>query len=104
MTIHTDYAGRRIRFTEERIEHILANHPEMAGQLENVGEVLKNPDAVTRSLTDRDVEIFYKKFDNTPVSEKHLCVIVKKGFEDLFVVTSYFTDTVKRGEKLWLRK
>lgn len=63
-----------------------------------------NPDIVVKSRTDPDVELFYKYYEDTPVTEKYLCVVVKVSIGDLFIITSYFTDTVKKGDILWERR
>ena len=42
--------------------------------------------------------------DTTPVIQKYLCVVVKVLFDDLFIITAYFTDTVKGGEILWEKR
>ncbi len=99
-----DIHGRQIRLTDEREEHIEADHPEMSGQIDKSRETLRNPDKVIRSFTDPEVELFYKYYDVTPVTKKYLCVTIKVFAEDLFIITTYFTDTVKRGEILWKKK
>ena len=63
-----------------------------------------NPDIVVKSRTDPDVELFYRYYEDTPVTEKYLCVVVKLSIGDLFIITSYFTDTVKKGDILWERR
>lgn len=99
-----DIHGRQIRLTDERLNHIEADHPEMSGQIDKIKETLSNPDAIIRSRTDPNAELFYKYYDITPVTKKYLCVIIKVITDDLFLITTYFTDTVKRGEILWERK
>jgi hypothetical protein len=99
-----DIHGRQIRLTDEREEHIENDHPEMSGQIDKLRETLLNPDKVIRSRTDPEVELFYRYYDVTPVTEKFLCVVVKVSANDLFIITTYFTDTMKRGEVLWQRK
>jgi len=47
------------------------------------------------------VELFYRNYETTPVSHKFLCVVVKVLPDDLFMITAYFTDTVKKGLLLW---
>jgi hypothetical protein len=49
-------------------------------------------------------ELFYRHYCITPVTDKHLCVVVKSILEDLFIITAYFTDSIKRGEMLWEKK
>ena len=75
---------------------------EMEVQFDKVQEVLLNPDIIIRSRIDTDVELFYRYYDITPVTEKYLCVL--KLTDDLFIITAYFTDMTKRGETLWKRK
>lgn len=96
-----DVYGRGIRLTSERHWHIENDHPEMAGQIDKIKETLSEPERITRSKTDPEVELFYKHYDQTPVTEKYLCVVVKTSIDDKFIITAYFTDTIKRGETLW---
>ena len=83
-----DIHGRQIRLTDEREEHIEADHPEMSGQIDKLRETLRNPDKVIRSFTDPEVELFYKYYDVTPVTKKYLCVIIKVFAEDLFIINN----------------
>jgi len=99
-----DINNRRIRLTHERQEHIETDHPEMSGQIGKVQETLLNPDIIVRSRTDPGVELFYRHYNVTPVTEKYLCVVVKVLTEDPFIITAYFTDTIKKGEVLWEKK
>ncbi len=85
-----DVYNRRIRLTEERQEHIETDHPEMSGQIDKIEETLLNPDAIVRSRTDPDVELFYRYYDNTPVTKKYLCVVVKVLAEDIFIHNCIF--------------
>ena len=99
-----DVHGRQVRFTGERREHIESDHPEMSGQLEKIENTLSSPDIIVKSRTDPQVELFYRSYRTTPVSEKYLCVAVKALEDDLLIVTAYFTDTMKRGEVVWRKK
>ena len=96
-----DIRNRRIRLTDEREEHIETNHPEMSVQIDKVQDTLLNPDIIVRSRTDPDVELFYRHYDITPVTEKYLCVVVKVLIDDLFIITVCFTDTIRIGEVLY---
>ncbi len=96
--------NRQIRLTDERQEHIEADHPEMYGQIDKIQDTLSNPDIIVKSRTDMEVELFYRHYDITPVTEKYLCAVVKVLVGDLFIITAYFTDTIKRGKMLWERK
>ena len=99
-----DVRRRRIRFSDERQEHIESDHPEMSGQTVKVQETVLNPDVIVRSKTDPEVELFYRHYRTTPVTNKHLCVAVKSIIEDIFIITAYFTDSIKRGEVVWEKK
>ncbi|QOI41700.1 hypothetical protein Lepto782_05170 [Leptospira interrogans serovar Canicola] len=46
-------------------------------------------------------KLFYKYFADTLVGDKYLCVVIKNGIDDLFLVTAYFTDKVKEGKVLY---
>jgi len=99
-----DIHNQQILLTDERQEYIETDHPEMSGQIDKIQETLSKPDIIVRSRTDPDVELFYRHYDFTPVTEKYSCVVVKILVGDMFVITAYFTDTIKRGEVLWERK
>ena len=99
-----DFQNRKIRLTDERFEHIISDHPEMSDQVDNIKYTLADPDMVVRSRTDSEADLFYRYYSGTPVGEKYLCIIVKGRGDDFFILTAYFTDTIKRGETLWIRK
>lgn len=99
-----DFRGRPVRLSAERLAHVEAVHPEMIGQANRVAETLAQPDKVTRSNTDPAVELLYRLYASTPVTSKFLCVVVKSRGENHFIVTAYYTDSVKKGEVLWERK
>jgi hypothetical protein len=99
-----DIHNRRIRLTRERQKHIKSDHPEMSGQIDKIQDTLLNPDMIVRSKTDSEVELFYRHYDVTPVTEKYLCVVVKVLTGRSFILTAYFTDRIKRGQVLWVRK
>ena len=100
----TDLFDRKIRLTAKRLEHIDSDHPEMTGQIDRIAETLSQPSVVIRSRTDSAVELFYRHYPVTPVSEKYMCVVVKVDGSDFFIITAYFTDTFKRGNVLWEQK
>ena len=99
-----DVRHRLVRLTGERLLHWETSHPEMRGQVNRVEDVLRAPDLIVRSRTDPEVELFYRHYRETPVTEKYLCVVVKSGGDDAFIITAYFTDSVKKGEVLWEKR
>lgn len=70
---------------------------------DKVAETLVHPEQIFRSRTDLDMELLYRHYNRTPVTEKYCCVVVKVLVDDRFIVTTYLTDAVKKGEELWKR-
>lgn len=101
MRFYKDVFGRKIRLTQERLNHINDGHPEIARQFVKVRETLLFPDIIISSNTDDDVQLFYRYFKKTPVGGKYLCVVVKEIEKDYFILTIYFTDSLKGGTILW---
>lgn len=100
MKVLKDYAGRDVRLTEERRQHIL-EHPEMANQEAALEETLREPQLVIQSRTDETATLSYRWCFGTRVGDKWLCVVVKYSEEDAFILTAYLTDKPKKGEQLW---
>ena len=99
-----DIRERSIQLTEERKLHLETEHPEMKGQIPHIVETLARPDKIVRSRIDRTVELFYKHYPSIPVTDKFLCTVVKVLSDDAFIITAYYTNTIKGGELLWEKK
>ena len=76
----------------------------MKGLGAEIKRVLREPQLVRRSRSDASVKMFYEFYAQTIVGGKWLCVVVKYGENDAFVVTAYLTDKPKTGEDLWPTK
>lgn len=96
----TDYQGRTVRLTEERLAHI-REHPEMAGLEGAIVATLQAPERVIESLSDPSASLHYRFYLGTRVGDKWLCVVVKYAALDAFVLTAYLTDQPKKGMQLW---
>ena len=83
-----DLHSRSIRLTQQRLEHMELDHPEMLGQIDRIEHTLLKPDTIVRSRTDPQVELFYQLYKGTPVTEKCLCVVIKGSTEDLFIIAA----------------
>jgi len=92
---------RKISLTEGRYDHVCRRHPEVVGEIDKMKKTLASPQMVRRSLYDEKVWLFYRFFENTPVTEKYLMVAARILNNEGFVITSYFTDKVKMGEEIW---
>lgn len=71
MNILTDYQGRRIRLTDERLAHILAR-PAMANMEGLLQELLLHPEVVRRSRSDDTVYFYYRFYEITVVGSEWL--------------------------------
>lgn len=96
MKIIHDCFGRVVRWTDERMAHIL-HHQEMAGMETEVEHTIQSPTEVRISRSD-------EYYAQTRVGGKWLCVVVKYHPDDAFVVTAYLTDQLKAGATIWPKK
>lgn len=95
-----DRFGRWVRVTEERLEHI-REHPEMRGIEPLLSVALGDPARVVASLSDPWVWLYYRQIAHPSLHAKLLCVAVKGGWRDAFVLTAYLTNREKRGRRIW---
>ncbi|MGH7814613.1 MAG: hypothetical protein ACREQI_11515 [Candidatus Binataceae bacterium] len=100
MKIIYDYQGRPVRLTEERLVHIL-DHPEMAGMASAIEETVAHPERVVQSRSDDAARLYYRFYPTTRAGGKFVCVVVKAGPADSFLLTAYLTDKIKKGKPLW---
>ena len=99
MRVFVDIFGDKITLTDERLAHIL-EHPEMIGQINKMAQVLLKPEKVTQSQSDETVRLYYR-WQNKILDGKYICVAVKWSPRRAFVITSYFTDRIKKGVTIW---
>jgi len=94
--------NRLIRLTDERISHILKNHPEMKECILWMIETIENSDFILAG--DFGELIAVKKYEKTPVTtDKYLIVVYKEtSIVDGFILTAYFSrsSNIKR-RKIW---
>jgi len=98
--ILTDYEGRAIRLTDERLAHIL-EHPEMQGMEDRIEQTVRIPERVLESLSDPQARLYYRFYLGTRVGDKHLCVVVKLADNDAFVLTAYLMTKPAGGRQIW---
>jgi len=96
----TAYDGRMIRLSEAQWHHIIFFHPEVESEQVKVMEVLQKPEVVLEGAT-RDTRVYYRFYPSTPVASKHLAVVIKILNREGFIITSYFTERVRKGVFLW---
>jgi len=95
-----DVWGHKVSLTDERQAHFMG-HPEMRGQENKLAETLLEPDVVIQSRSDDSVRLFHRFYRRLTIGDKYLCVVVKYVESNIFLITAYFTDKVKKGEILW---
>jgi hypothetical protein len=90
--------GHRVFLTRDRWRQIIRfKHPTLAGHESDVRTCLEAPSLVRESAKEPDVQLYY-----VPTEHAHLCVVTAPAGEaERFVVTAYFTKTMKSGKELW---
>lgn len=92
--------GFTVRVTRQRWLLITSSkHPVMAGQEAIVKGALETPDEVRRSRSDPQVLLFYK--GDAP--NRWTCAVVKRAEGSAFLITTYPTDAIKEGVRIWLK-
>jgi hypothetical protein len=94
------YDGKRVRLTHVQWLHIVFFHPEVESELDKLERTLKKPEIVVEGATS-DTKVCYRVFRVTPVSRKYLAVVVKVLDGEGFIMTSYYTERIRRGRVLW---
>jgi len=90
----------RVRVTRSYWQLIVTvKHPVMAGRELDVQAALGNPDEIRQSRRDPGVYLFYK----SERVERWVCVVAKRLNDDGFLVTTYRTDVIEEGVKVWPR-
>ena len=94
--------NRLIRLTDERIGHIMSNHPETKNCISWIVETIENPDLIIAG--DFGELLGVKMYDKTPVTQdKYLIVVYKETSElDGFILTAYFSRSInKKRRTVW---
>ena len=95
-----DVRGLSIVLTEERLDHIVESHPELADAKRLIEETLGAPETIVESVSDARVNLYYRYYYATVVGDKHVCMVVHTAPKP-FVLTAYLTDRVKKGTIVW---
>ena len=90
----------RVRTTVSYWKRIVTmKHPVMQGHEEEVKRTLRDPEEIRRSKKDPTVYLFYRE----ERQGRWICVVVKRLNDEGFVITTYPTDRIKEGERIWSR-
>ncbi len=100
----SDYEGRQIRLTDERLAHIFQQHPYMMEMEYAIDETLEDPDAVVASNTNPNARIYYRWYPQTAVGAKYVTVVVIIDLNDAFVASAYARESIRRGTFIWQKR
>lgn len=90
--------GVRVRTTPSYWAIIVTfKHSVMAGQEDVVKQVLQEPMEVRRSRSDPEVYLYYRS-----APPYFVCVVARHLNGEGFIITTYRTDEIKRGELIWM--
>ena len=76
---------------------VTIKHPAMKGRAQDVEETLRRPDEIRRSRSDANVYLFYR----AERPGRWICAVAKRLDGGAFLVTTYPTDALKEGERIW---
>lgn len=101
MLIVGSHNGVPVRLTEERWQHIVRRHPEMAAQKERVLETVSAPEIVQEG--DFGELLAIRLYRDTPLSSKYLVVAYREVAPvEGFILTAYFTTRPSaRRKAIW---
>ena len=97
-----DVFGNLIELTEERWQHIVTQHPEIAPYQQEIAQRLVQSTLVKESKRDELVWLYDRYFD-TIFDGKYILVVVKVN-ERKFILTAFITDYIRQGETVWPKK
>lgn len=87
-----------VRVTRSYWELIVTiKHPVMSGREMDVQNALREPDEIRRSRNDPAVHLFYR----IERPKRWICAVAKRLDGDGFLITTFPTDAIKEGERIW---
>jgi len=94
----TSPLGYRVTLSRDRWRQIVRyKHPALAGHEKAMRVCVESPSEVRASAKDPDVHLHYSS-----AGKLRLCVVTAPADQgDHFVVTAYFTKSIKQGTELW---
>ena len=76
---------------------VTVKHPVMRGREVDVQDTLRTPDEIRRSYSDPAVHLFYR----LERPGRWICAVAKRLNDEGFLITTYPTDAIKEGERVW---
>jgi hypothetical protein len=78
---------------------ITIKHPRLKGKTAQVKQVLKNPDLIRQSKSNKRVYLYYQK-----QNRHYICVVARHLNGNGFIITSYLTSKILEGKLIWTKK
>ena len=92
--------GFRVHVTRGYWEFVVTvKHPVMRERATEVQDAVHTRDEVRQSRSDPAVFLFYR----AEVSGRKVCAVAKRLNDMGFLITTYPTDAIKEGERVWTR-
>ena len=90
--------GFDVRVTRSYWELIVTiKHPVMRGRESDIQDTLRTPDEIRQSRSDPAVLLFYR----SERPGRWTCAVTKRLNDEGFLITTYPTDAIKEGERVW---
>jgi len=91
---------KKVRLTDVQWEHIAFKHKEIVGQSDKIKQTLEDPDIIYYFPMEHNYH-YCKRFDETPVMEKYLLLVVKHLNGEGFIITAFFVSRIRiKGKEL----
>lgn len=88
-----DETGRKIHLSKERWKHIILKHPDLNNKLEEIRQVLENPDFVVPHKFDNSMRNYFRYYKT---EKQYLLVSVKYLNGNGFIATTFFTTKITK--------
>ena len=90
--------GFKVRVSRKMWDLIIeTKHPVMRGRELDVQETLVSPNEIRRSRRDQSVFLFYR----LERPGRWICAVAKRVDDGGFLITTYPTDSIKEGKRVW---
>jgi hypothetical protein len=90
----------QVRVTYQYWQYIISvKHPIMAERESEVEEALQHPDEIRVSRSDPNAYLFYR----LERARRWVCAVAKRLNSEGFLITTYLTDAIKEGTRVWPR-
>jgi hypothetical protein len=100
MTVR-DFQGQLIKLTAGQWAHFTVLRPYLIAMEWAVRETLENPEEVRKSERAPHSRLYYRRYTNTVLGDKFMCVVVKFLENDAFISTAYLARKINPGELIW---